>query len=270
MFANLIAAPFVFGAILMLYLAWEVDEKYAPWIIPFVLIAAVVYIFAPQINWWRYRRRPPVLEPALTALLEKFHPFYQRLDEAGRKKFRDRVTLYRMAADWMPMGWPDETLPSDVQLALSAQAVTVGFNQTKFWFPKFEKIIVYPYPFPSPEYPFAHASELYEADGCLLFSAEQVMMGFTEPGKLYNVGLHEYARAFQLTFPEKPYPVFEGEAVWAKLETVAGGLTRNLIEASVGLAGVDALPVAVHHYFIYPQRFREVFPKEAEVFNDIF
>lgn len=270
MFANLIAAPFVLGAILMLYLSWEVDEKYAIWIVPLVVIAAVIYVFSPQINWWRYRRKPPVMEPALAALLEKYDPFYRRLNAADKKKFRDRVVLFRMAVEWMPMGWPDEELPPDVQVALSAQAVTVTFGKPEFLFPKFEQVIVYPYPFPSPEYPFAHASELYEADGCLLFSAEQLMVAFMEPGKWYNIGLHEYARVFKLAYPNLPYPAFAGDDVWEKLQTVAGGLTRDLIEATVGLAGVDVLPVAIHHYFVFPQRFRTVFPEESAVFDTIF
>ena len=32
--------------------------------------------------------------------------------EDGSELFRDRVVLFRMGTDWMPMGWPEETLPA--------------------------------------------------------------------------------------------------------------------------------------------------------------
>lgn len=269
MFANYVAAPFVFGALIFLYLAWKLDSKYALWIIPFVIMAALVYVFSPQINWWRYRRKPPALQPALIALLDKYFPFYRGLDNAGRQKFRDRIVLFRMGIDWTPMGWPEETLPADVELAVAAQAVMLSFGQETFLFPKFEKVIIYPYPFPSPEYPFAHASELHEPDGCLLFSAEQLMMAFMQHRQWYNVGLHEYARAFRIHYPKLPYPALDSEA-WSRLEQVAPHLPRPLVEATVGLTDIDPLPVAVHHYFTFPEPFRAHFAEEAAVFDLIF
>ena len=270
MFANYVASPFVFGALIFLYLAWKLDSRYALWIIPFAVVATLVYVFSPQINWWRYRRKPPALQPALIALLDKYFPFYQGLDNIGRQKFRDRIVLFRMATDWTPMGWPEETLPADVELALAAQAVMLSFQREEFLFPKFEKVILYPYPFPSPEHPFAHASELHEPDGCLLFSAEQLMMAFMQPGKWYNVGLHEYGRAYRLSYPGLPYPAFDAPNAWARLESVAPHLSRQLIEATVGLEQTEVLPVAIHHYFTFTGPFRQVFPEEAATFDLIF
>ena len=78
MFSNYFAAPFVFLSLYFLYLGWEVDSDYAIWIVPFVVMSALIYIFAPQINGWGYSRRPPALEPGLTHLLERFSGFYQR------------------------------------------------------------------------------------------------------------------------------------------------------------------------------------------------
>lgn len=269
MFSNYLAAPFAFAALAFLYLAWEKDSDYAAWMAPFVIITALIYIFSPQINWWWYTRRPPKLEEGLTKLLERFSPFYKKLSEAGKKKFRDRVALFRMGTDWEPMAFEDETVPPDVQLTLAAQAVMLTFGEEKFLFDKFEKVIVYPRPFSTPEFPFDHASELYEPDGCLLFSAEQAMLSFTEPTGWYNVGLHEYAKAFAHTYPEKAYPAFDAEDVWEKLE-VASGMPRAHVESVVGIAGVEALPVAIHHFFSFPERFQAVFPEEFAQLKKVF
>lgn len=266
-FANYLAAPFVGGAILFLYLAWQ-DSDYAIWIIPFVVVAALVYVLSPQINWWWYSRHPQDLSQGLTATLERFCGFYQRLSAAEQRLFRERVVLFRMGTDWTPMAWPDDLLPPDVELALAAQAVTLTFNRPKFLFDKFEKVIIYPKPFPTPEYPFMHGSELFEPDGCLLFSAEQVMAGFLQAGA-YNVGLHEYAKAFVLTYPTEPYPDLSAPDTWEKLQQ-AGHFSREQIEFAIGIAGVEPLPVAIHHYFVFPEKFRQVLPRQTATFDRIF
>ncbi|MCW5922841.1 MAG: hypothetical protein KIS77_10875 [Saprospiraceae bacterium] len=269
MFSNYLAAPFVLATLLLLYLAWERDANYAVWMIPFVVSAAVIYIFAPQINWWWYSRRPPQLEPSLIGLLERFSGFYQKLSAPDKKKFRDRIVLTRMGTDWEPMAFEDESVPPDVQFALAIPSVMLTFRREKFLLEKFEKVVVFPRPFATPEYPYDHASELYAPDGCLLFSAEQVMRAFAEPQNWYNVALHEYAKAYALSYPDEPYPPFSESDVWEKLET-ASKMPRQHIESVIGIAGVDALPVAIHHYFSFPASFQSVFPDEAATFQRIF
>lgn len=269
MFSNYVAAPFVLLSIFFLYLAWEKDNEYAVWMIPFVLIATMLYVFSPQINWWWYNRRPPKLEPGLVRMLERLSGFYKRLSSADRQKYLDRIALFRMATDWAPMAFEEESVPEDVKFALASQAVMVTFHRKEFLFDKFEKIIVYPRPFPTPEYPYDHASEMYEPDGCLLFSAEQVMRAFTEPAQWYNVGLHEYAKAFVLTYPDEPYPAFTEDDIWEKLQ-MASGMPPGHVESVVGILGIEPLPVAIHHYFMFPERFREVFTAEAGMLDGIF
>lgn len=269
MFATRLLAPFAILAFVVFVLAWRVDEAYAIWIIPFLVIAALIYILSAEINWWWYNRHPPVLQPEMTALLERYHGFYQRLSAASQQKFGSRIVLFRMGTDWEPMGWPEDMpVPPDVELAIAAQAVTITFEQEQFLFKKFEKVIVYPRPFPSPEFPFGHASELFEEDGCLLFSAEQVMLAFTQPGKWYNVALHEYARAYLRTNKQADFPIL-GDAAWELLEQVSN-MPRGHVESVIGIAGVEALPVAIHHYFTFPDAFRRLFPVLAAQLDDIF
>lgn len=269
MFSNYLGAPFVLLSLVFLYMAWEVDSDYAVWMIPTVVIAAFIYSFAPQINWWWYRRRPPELEPGLTKLLERFSRFYQALSPENRRKFRTRVAMFRMGTDWEALAFEDESVPPDVQLALASTAVMLTFPLEQFLLPKFEKVIVYPRPFPTPEHPYDHASELFAPDGCLLFSAEQVVQAFAEPSLWYNVALHEYARAYVISYPEKPYPAFTGDDVWEKLEA-ASGMPRGHVESVIGIKGAEPLPVAIHHHFTFPDRFREIFPQESADFNRIF
>ena len=270
MFANRLATPFALVALLFLYLAWKVDTAWSLWLVPFLVIAAVIFIFSAEINWWWYNRHPPKLTPVLTRLLAQHCGYYQRLNAAEQQRFRDRVALFRMGTEWTPMGWPEdmETLPPDIELALAAQAVILTFHRPTFLFDQFEKVIVYPVPFPSPEYPFPHASELYAEDGCLIFSAEHLMRGFTQPG-WYNVGLHEYAHAFVRSHPQEEYPILDEVSIWEKL-AAASGMSRQQVESTIGIAGIAALPVAIHHFFVFPEQFAAQLPEEAAALERMF
>lgn len=269
MFANKLLIPFVLLAALFLGLAWAVDDRFSIYFVPCLVVAALIFILSPQINWWWYSRNPPDLSAELRALLERCSGFYQRLPAEERRRFRGRVALFNLGTDWEPLAFPDDVLPADVQMAIAAQAVSLGFWRERFLFDKFEKIIVFPRPFPTPEHPYDHASELHEADGCLLFSAEQVMRAFAQPLKWYNVALHEYAKAFVLQYPDEPWPDFSEETVWERLEALSG-MPRVHVESVIGLAGVDALPVAIHHHLLFPERFAAAFPDEHRVLESVF
>ena len=269
MFANMLIAPFALLTMVFLYLAWQVDESYSRWVIPTLVIAALIYILKPEINWWWYRRRPPQLDADLTSLLERFCRPYQRLDTQQQQQFRERVALFTLATDWTPVAWPEDSLPQDIQTALAAQAIALTLDREDFLFEPFEKVIVYPGPFPTQVHPIAHASELYEPDGCLIFSAEQVMMAFAQPNRWFNVGLYEYARAFVHLHPAEAWPDFSDDLHWSSLEQ-ASGMPRTHVESIIGLPHADQLGVAIHHYFNFRERFVEQLPVEAAAFQQIF
>ena len=269
MFANLLMTPFALTTLVFFYLAWQVDSNYALWIIPFLLLTALIYILKPEINWWWYRRRPPQLSADLTRLLTRFCKPYQRLDPLQQQQFRERVALFCLATDWTPVAWPEESVPQDIQAALAAQAVALTLDRADFLFESFEKVIVYPGPFPTQLHLQAHASELYAPDGCLLFSAEQVLMAFTQPDRWFNVGLYEYARAFVRLHPTEVWPDLAGDGDWSRLEQVSG-MPRSHVESIIGLPDADPLAVAIHHYFNFRERFVTKLTAEAAVFQQIF
>jgi hypothetical protein len=257
-FAYYLIAPFAFAALLVLFLAWEIDSKYAIWMIPCLLGVSFGYVFSPQLNWWWYSKRPPQLETGVVRALEQFSPFYQRLaTPAERQRFRDRLALTRMSTDWTPSNMPDDTLPPDLQTAIAAQAVCVTWGQDKFLIEQYEKVVVSPRAFLSPEFPYHHNSELHEADACLIFSARAVLDGFLNPRTHFNVALYEYAKAWAQV-NKVSLVVDAEEELWDKLEA-ASSFSRQQVETTVGLAGLHPQPVAIHHYFnFYPQMQREL------------
>lgn len=261
MLSNILMIPPVIVAMISLYYAWTTDGQYSWILVPCLVVIAIIYVLSPQINWWWYQRHPPALPVRFIALLERSSAFYRKLSASDQERFRHRVALFKLGSDWEGKFFPEETVPPDVSLILSAQATTINFGQEKPLLNRFEKVLVFPRPFPSPTYPFEHASELYEQDDCLLFSAEQVLRAFIERRLWYNVGLHEYARVFVLTNPDKAWPSYD-DSTWSKLESVSG-MPRQHVESVIGLESVDILPVVIHHFFVFPDEFSAAFPEEA-------
>ena len=265
--SRILAFPFVIGALVFLYLTWEKSESYAVFIVPFVVIGAIIYVFSPQINWWWYSRRPPELDPPIRQLLQKRNAFYQKLSPEKKKVFRNRMALFMIGNDYMAQ--VVESVPEDVKAVVAANAVQLTFGMENFLFPKFEKIVIYPKPFPSPQYPRKfHASEIFEEDGVVLFSAEQLMKSFVQPTRFYNIGLHEYAKVFRASYPEQVFPDL-GEDIWQSLEAISG-FSQEFITKWINLEVISPGPVSIAHFFVFPEKFKSVLPEIYDAYCKIF
>lgn len=265
--ARILSIPFVLGALIFLYLTWEFDTRYSAYIVPFVIGLALIFTLSPQINWWWYQRYPPDLKGKLRGLLERFLPYYQRLAEPEKKRFRHRVALYVEANDFMAKGM-DEVSP-DLKVVAAACAVQLTFGKRDFLMNAFEHLIFFPQPFPSPQYPENyHASEIYEEDGAILFSAEQLMKGFFTPHKFYNIGLHEYAKVFERSFPDLTFPEL-AETHWQELQQISG-FTREWIGEWINLEDIPLRAVSIVHFFTFPQQFYALLPELYEQYARLF
>jgi len=267
--SRILSIPFVLAALIMLYCTWEVDEGYSTWIIPPVLILALIYIFSPQINWWWYVRRPPELDAPIRGMLQQYHRFYQQLGPAGKQRFRDRVALYMMAREYMPQNV--ESIPEDIKAAVAIAAVQLTFGQEDFLLEPFERIVIYPKPFPSPQFPRqVHASEIYEEDGVILFSAEQLMLGANAPDRYYNLGLHELAKVYYHLHPDAGWPEMDAGS-WERLERISG-MSREAIVGWINLPeeAIPVLAVAISHFFVFPLSFKKEWPAAYATFAGVF
>ncbi|MCB0662014.1 MAG: zinc-dependent peptidase [Saprospiraceae bacterium] len=267
MLSRILAAPFVLMALLALYFAWEFNPTHAVYVAPAVIALAVIYVLSPQIDWWWYKRKPPKLDPMVETLLNRYDPFFKTLFPKEKKLYKDRISLFMIAHDYMPQGM--ESVPTDIKGLIAASAVRLTFGLEDYLLKKFEQIIVYPHPFPSPQFPEKfHASENFEEDGVIMFSIEQFMLGFMQTNQYYHLGLHEFFNVYRNSYPMVPYPTFSDD-FWVKLPQVSG-LKKEAIERFVGLPQDDVLPVGAVHFFTHAKRFKAVFPQQYEAFKAIF
>lgn len=264
---RLFAIPFGVGFFLFFYLAWAKDEAFAIYIIPCSLILGLMYVFSPQIDWWWYKRYPPDLSDGIRRFFSERYTYYTRLPLRDKEVFRQKVAMFSMATDFKPMVMPE--VPADVRAIVSASAVQLSAAFEDFLYPPFENVVIYPHPFPSPQYPeHFHISELFEEDGVILFSMDHLIKSFAEPDRYYNVGLHEFAKVFMLTYPDKPYPELT-EASWDDLEQISQFSKAAILEW-INLPEIDPEPVSIAHFFVFPERFKAVLPEMYQTYCEIF
>ncbi len=256
--STILISPFVLGTGLMLYTAWENDGKFAIWIAPFFIIAAMIYVMSPQIDWWWYSQHPPKIDEPLLALLRRYSVVYQQLSETEKQFVEARTGLIMLDKNYMPMGGM-ESVTSDVELWVSFHlAVLTLKKKNDFHITPFENIVVYPRLFPSPQHPNDfHASEIFEEDGVVMVGIEPMVNGITQANKFYNVILHEWLKVYMLHFK----PDFEtlNTATWEQLTQISG-FSKAHIEQCIGLPDVEQSLVVLHHFFVFRAPFKAQLP----------
>ncbi len=270
MLSRIISIPLVIIFFTALYLAWEKEENYASYMIPCVVLLAIIFALSPQIDWWWYKRNPPALDPPFEKQLAAHFTFYKNLEEADKKKFRERTALYLFANNFRAPN-EEKEVPEDLKGWVAAHAVQITLGQEDFLMPKFENIIVYSKAFPSPQFPrHLHASEIFEEDGALLIGAEPMLRGILRPNDYYNVTLHEYAKIFAISYPNYTFPKWEdNDDTWQQLEAISGK-SKEWVLQCMGLPTVDVNAVAIHHFFQHNAAFKEKCLKEYLEYQTIF
>lgn len=268
-FASILGFPFALAFAIIMYLTFTTNNHdLSYWLIPPFIILAIIWVFSPQINWWWWKRNPPPLDPPIVKWLEQFSPFYNSLNVDLKANFARRMSLFMLGKEFGSMGEEKRDLPEDLKGIIASNAIQLTFGRSDFLFKKFERIVVYKHPFPTPSKQYLHTVETETEDGTLIFSMEHLIPGMLRKGELYNIGMHGFIDAFLFENPKLDYPNVENIA-WEELEKVSGFSLDNLF-ATTGLEEVNKLTVLINHYVTFYDRLLQVLPKEAQQLNQIF
>ncbi len=268
--SRLIIVVCLLFAVAFAYTSWKMGLENTPvYIIPLIVLMATAFVMAPQIDWWWYRRNPRDIDPMLGNLFQKHLTFYQNLNEADKLRFRQRVDLYLMTVEFIvPSQNEEKVIPEDLKHWVSAYRTMTTWGKEKIENEKFEKIVAYMNPFPSPQHPHDfHACESFEEDGVLLFALAPMIHSITAPSQCFNPVLYEFCKVFQTTYWSK-HPELN-ESHWADLEQISG-FSKEQIHKTIGLPDMDIRGVAMSFYILFPQRFKRFLPNQAEGLKETF
>ena len=250
--------PLGLGAIIFGSLAVFCTDAHLPYLI-FATLACIigmigVYFFSDVIDWKWYKDNPPTVEDEMRNLLNKRLPFYQNLSAEDKVKFETRVEMYVRANEFIPNGW--EHVPYDIQAWIAVNPVMLTFHQEDFLLADYERIVIYPHSFPSPQYPEQfHCSEVYPEDGVILFSVEKLLPGVMQPRAYFNIGIYEYAKVYKLMYPHLTYPEMSS-LDWMAFEQIVN-YTKTKLEDYIGLNDLDSWGILVALIFSHPQEMSE-------------
>ena len=265
--SRILLAPFISAALVVLYFMLIHKQRNLIYVLlPLLCCVAVIYVLSPQINWWWFKRKPKRLSPGLKKFMEANLNFYDALSEEAKYRFDSRMSLSMLSYDFKPMGF--EQMPEDIKAIILANSIRLTFGLPDYLFKQFENIVVYPHPFPSPQYPDdLHASELYQEDGVMIFSAEQVMQHIFNPTLIFNVVLYEWVRVLMSDFRElAQIPVTDEH--WPAVSLISG-IPKEKVMATIGLKDIDPRAVAIVYFFTYPERFEQGLPETYKSISEI-
>ncbi len=266
MFSKYLSFPFIITLLVCLYFIWEGDLP-PIYIVPNVLILVSIYVLSPQIDWLWYQRNPPEMDEKLRRFLEKVFPYYRNLSPKEKKRFQIRVNMYMMANEFIPKAM--ENVQEDIKGLIAANIVMLTFGQKDYRLSKFEKIVVYPHPFPSPQFPkFIHSSEIFEEDGVIMFSLEQLIPGATQQSRYYNIALHEYARIFVIMNPDYQYPKMDA-SIQEKLQLISG-FKNAKVRDYIGFPRLEPFLLSINYFFTFPQKFKNELPEIFDTYMKVF
>ena len=257
----------IFSVALLAFFYYYEAEEYAIYALIPVILGAICFILAPQINWWYYEKNPPKADEDLRKILGARSEFYRRLSEDDKQEFERRTMLFIMAKQFTPK--VHDEVPEDMKAIIAASAVQLTFRQKTDWlFDEYETFIIYPHPFPTPQHEAWHVAETYAEDGVMLFSAEHLLHGFFEPLKYYQIALHEFAGAFIDKNPEVSKVDF-GQNPWQNFQRISN-FSEEKIKAYIGLENVRPEAVGVTLFFTHRAYFAQHLPEAFKMLQKVF
>ena len=156
-------------------------------------------------------------------------------------------------------------VPEDVKIMLAISAVQLTIGLDEYLLEKYEKVIVYPHKFPSPQYPDNwHISETFEEDGVLMFVAQNLMHGFINPSAYFNCALYELAKVVKKDLQLPEIKSLEEISI-DDLAQINNSNEKDLKEY-MGLPEIDSAALAMVQFIEFPQRLRT---KHKELFEDL-
>lgn len=264
-----IAAPFLFAIGYVLFQiggSYEFRDAYGWIVFPLLVILVALYVFSPNIDFWYHKKHPIKLHPTMLNWLNTHFTFYQTLSENDKETFRHRMSLFLEAKEFYLMKREKGPMPEEMKTIITAHAIWVSFGHTDYLLPKFDRIVAYTHPFPTPYYKHLHTVETEENDGVILLSFEHVINGLHTKEK-YNVALHGFADAYlqQWNIPERKIATIDDQ----QLETLSN-ITQQTVLETIGFDRTESTLVASHHYFKFFDIVKNNAPTLFEDINAIY
>ena len=269
MLAALIIIPCFIATVLMTWMIWNdyIVDAYK-WTIVFPLaLGTGAFVIRRGLQEWWYSKRPPGLAQPEKDILDRFSTYYRQLDPENKKRFEQRVALFRIQKVFQMRG--ADKIPGDVQLLMAASAVqlTFGLPQGKELLPKLGTIVMFPQTFITPDYnERLHAIELNQdpkAFNCLILAINMFIGGLQDPTQYYNTGIYGFAQALRLELgiQDQDIPGDDHKILLTKLHVLRHNFPIAYIFFYLGEDKFEIFELCVEFFFTLPEVMRRELPE---------
>ncbi len=211
-----------------------------------LLILVIAYTFQYQIDQLMIRGVPQKLDIDMRHMLLRTTPQFSQMPVMQQRMVEDRIKRWIIKKDFINKN--EQDAPEDVKYILAWYAILLTLHQEDFLYDGVNRIVFYHHPFLSPAHTDdVHIAEVESEDGTMIISVPHLIKGHMEKG-YYNIGLHAIAQAYSVCYPTEPiqWPT----DIWDQLEAIST-ISKEKLEAYIGLPLTDPWPVAVHHQVTY-------------------
>lgn len=143
----------------------------------------------------------PVLTEIEKHTIRQYLPFYSMLDERMKSRFERRVVRFRHRKKVIFHG--DVANQEKIRLLLSATGVMLTLGMADFLILSIKRILIYPSSYFSRITKKHHHGEYNPGLKTLVFSAEQLKVGFKIPNDNLNLAVHEFSHALSFNVANK-------------------------------------------------------------------
>jgi hypothetical protein len=275
MFAGLIYLSSLLSAIVLFFLAYY---NYIPrdlkWISVIPLSVTIGgYIIRDGLNEWWYSKHPPGLGESEKDILARFLPYYRALTIRNKKKFEDRLSVFRLQKKFQMRLL--EKIPGDLQLLTCAIGIqlTMGFEDEKEYLDNLGMVILFPKEFITPDIntQLHHVEVNNDNFECLLLSIDYFSRGISNVGNYYNSGLHGMAKIFKIKngYSDDDIPCEDPKELLVALHHIRD-FKIGYQFIYTGLPNMEVFEMCTEHFFQCPVALQEGLPEVYNYFMDIY
>lgn len=269
-FAMLLAVPFFIMALFFAYFVFIMNKAdYFLFLLIPVLILTVIYVLSPQIDFWWYSKHPQRLMEKERKFLESVSTFYSSLDEKDKVKFEKRAYVFVRSKEFKLMRSEVKTMPEDIKLLIAVNAIQLTFGVDDYLYGNFDRYFAYMHAFPSPKMKFLHSVEVDFEDEVAIFNIEALTRGVNFNNNFFNIGLYAFAMIFLYYNTQLELPQVDEDDFWERTKAFKN-MNKESVTAVIGYEPPSLLPVMITLYFMYKNKFKQVFPDYYDKISSIF
>ncbi|MEE9372376.1 MAG: zinc-dependent peptidase [Saprospiraceae bacterium] len=265
----ILAIPFLLSLAILLPLSFSYEYKHLMgWIILPIMMLTFLYTFRPQIDYWWIQRKKIGLDKPLVNWLEENSEFYKKLSVEEKLIFEQRAGLFLDSKDFSLKAVEDHKIPEQYKLLSAHEALRITWHHEDFLFKNYDRIILYPHAFPTPDHKYLHPYEVHQTDGIILISKPHLINGFINTLQFFNIGLYVWITAHMKDTKHGGYPMINATEISA-LDPILPYSTDKIREL-VGERLLITQAIYAYSFFENRVQFDINFPKYSIAFKKIF